>query len=125
MVANDDRRNTDIEGSFGRPDFGKQTIAQGNVSTRYSSPYIVVNISFARGSGLWRVARAVCDAASNGGDTRIHVMRFLIYGAGAVGGVIGARLRLAGHEVALICRGDHLTAIQRNGLTLRAPDGEY
>jgi 2-dehydropantoate 2-reductase len=49
-------------------------------------------------------------------------MRFIIFGAGAVGGAIGARLHDAGHEVVLICRGDHLAAVQRAGLLLRTPD---
>lgn len=49
-------------------------------------------------------------------------MRFIIFGAGAVGGAIGARLHDAGHDVVLICRGDHLAAVQRAGLLLRTPD---
>ncbi len=49
-------------------------------------------------------------------------MRYIIYGAGAVGGVVGARLFQAGHEVILICRGAHLEAIQRHGLRLRTPE---
>ena len=47
--------------------------------------------------------------------------RYVIYGAGAIGGVVGARLHQAGHEVALIARGAHLTAIERDGLTLTTP----
>jgi 2-dehydropantoate 2-reductase len=49
-------------------------------------------------------------------------MRFVIYGAGAIGGVVGGRLFQAGHEVTLIARGDHLRALQRDGLTLASPD---
>jgi 2-dehydropantoate 2-reductase len=48
-------------------------------------------------------------------------MRYVIYGAGAIGGVIGARLHQAGHEVVLIARGAHLGAIQRDGLLLTTP----
>jgi 2-dehydropantoate 2-reductase len=48
-------------------------------------------------------------------------MRFVIYGAGAIGGVIGARLHQGGYEVALIARGRHLEAIQANGLTFETP----
>ena len=51
-------------------------------------------------------------------------MRFVIYGAGAVGGVIGARLHEHGHDVVLIARGDHLRAIERDGLRIESPDGE-
>src|SRR4030095_12285176 len=48
-------------------------------------------------------------------------MRFIIYGAGAVGGVIGGRLFQAGQDVTLIARGEHLRALQDRGLTLAAP----
>lgn len=50
-------------------------------------------------------------------------MRFIIYGAGAIGGTIGARLHQAGYDVVLICRGEHLAAVRDNGLLLRAPEG--
>lgn len=43
-------------------------------------------------------------------------MRYIIYGAGGVGATIGARLFHGGHDTVLICRGDHLTAIQERGL---------
>ncbi len=49
-------------------------------------------------------------------------MRFVIYGAGAVGGVIGGRLHQHGHEVVLIARGDHLRAIERSGLRIESPE---
>ncbi|GAA3211760.1 ketopantoate reductase family protein [Dactylosporangium siamense] len=51
-------------------------------------------------------------------------MRWMIYGAGAVGGVVAARLAIAGHDVAVVARGPHLEAIQKDGLTLRRPDGD-
>lgn len=50
--------------------------------------------------------------------------RFVVYGAGAVGGTIGARLFEAGHEVVLICRGRHLEAVRSEGLLFRTPEGE-
>ena len=49
-------------------------------------------------------------------------MRYVVYGAGAIGGVIGARLFECGHEVTLIARGAHLDAIRANGLRLDDPD---
>ena len=52
-------------------------------------------------------------------------MRFIIYGAGGIGGTIGGRLALARHEAVLICRGQHLEAIQSSGLRLRTPDGDH
>ncbi|MFZ0387219.1 MAG: 2-dehydropantoate 2-reductase N-terminal domain-containing protein [Solirubrobacteraceae bacterium] len=48
-------------------------------------------------------------------------MRYVIYGAGAIGGVIGARRHQAGHQVALIARGAHLEAIRHDGLLLTTP----
>ena len=48
-------------------------------------------------------------------------MRYIIYGAGGIGGAIGGRLFHGGQEVVLICRGEQLTAIQRQGLTLKTP----
>jgi 2-dehydropantoate 2-reductase len=51
-------------------------------------------------------------------------MRIVVYGAGAVGGVVGARLSQAGHDVTLIARGAHLDAIRAGGLTVRSPSGE-
>jgi 2-dehydropantoate 2-reductase len=50
-------------------------------------------------------------------------VRFVIFGAGAIGGVVGARLDQGGHEVALIARGPHLDAIRTSGLTLLTPVG--
>jgi 2-dehydropantoate 2-reductase len=48
-------------------------------------------------------------------------MRFVVFGAGAIGGVTGARLHQAGHDVVLIARGAHRDAIAANGLMLRTP----
>ena len=49
-------------------------------------------------------------------------MRFIIFGAGGIGGTVGARLHQNGHEVLLIARGKHLAAIRQNGLTLVTPE---
>jgi 2-dehydropantoate 2-reductase len=48
-------------------------------------------------------------------------MRFVIFGAGAIGGVVGVRLHQSGQEVALIARGAHHDAIAANGITLETP----
>ena len=48
-------------------------------------------------------------------------MRFIIYGAGAIGGAIGGRLAEAGHDVVLIARGANHDALQRDGLQLESP----
>ena len=49
--------------------------------------------------------------------------RFVVYGAGAIGGVVGAKLAQSGHEVVLIARGRHREAIARDGLSLHTPEG--
>ncbi len=51
-------------------------------------------------------------------------LRYIIYGAGAVGGIIGASLFEHGREVVLIARGTHLALMQRDGLTAVYPDRE-
>lgn len=50
-------------------------------------------------------------------------MKYVVYGAGAIGGVIGARLHELGRDVVLICRGAQLDAVRRDGLTVKTPDG--
>jgi 2-dehydropantoate 2-reductase len=50
-------------------------------------------------------------------------MRFVVMGAGGIGGVLGARLHLAGHDVALVARGAHRDAIAARGLRVESPDG--
>ena len=53
-------------------------------------------------------------------------MRVCIVGAGAIGGLMGAKLALSGEEVTVIDQGAHLEAIKENGLKLIWEDGtEY
>jgi len=47
-------------------------------------------------------------------------MKICIYGAGAVGGLVAGRLAQAGHEVSVVARGAHLTAILKDGLRMEA-----
>ncbi len=49
-------------------------------------------------------------------------MRFVVAGAGAIGGVVGGRLAEHGHDVVLVARGDHGAALAADGLLLRSPD---
>jgi 2-dehydropantoate 2-reductase len=50
-------------------------------------------------------------------------LRFIIYGAGGIGGAIGGRLSQHGHDVILIARGDHYAALASHGLRLESPEG--
>ncbi len=49
-------------------------------------------------------------------------MRHIVYGAGAIGGSVGARLHQQGHDVVLIARGAHLQALQERGLVFKTPE---
>jgi 2-dehydropantoate 2-reductase len=52
-------------------------------------------------------------------------VRYVVYGVGAIGGVVAARLAASGADVVAIARGAHLAAIVRRGaLLVRTPDGE-
>lgn len=50
-------------------------------------------------------------------------MRFVVLGAGAVGGVVGGRLFEHGYDVLLIARGEHAKVIGASGLTLASASG--
>ncbi|MER7841088.1 2-dehydropantoate 2-reductase N-terminal domain-containing protein [Streptomyces sp. NPDC096040] len=52
-------------------------------------------------------------------------MRYIIIGAGAIGGTIGARLAEAGREVVLVARGAHYAAMKADGLRFQVSDGEH
>lgn len=51
-------------------------------------------------------------------------MRIAILGTGGVGGRFGVQLALAGQDVVFIARGEHLQAIQTQGLRLETPEGD-
>ena len=50
-------------------------------------------------------------------------MKIAIIGAGAIGGLVGARLALAGEDVTFVVRGRNLEAIRERGIKLITPDG--
>jgi ketopantoate reductase len=50
-------------------------------------------------------------------------MKICVVGAGAIGGLMAAKLSLAGNDVTVIDQGAHLAAIQKNGLKLIWEDG--
>ena len=59
----------------------------------------------------------------NDGERDIPV-RTAIYGAGAIGAFLGAKLALAGQDVTLIARSAHLRAMQANGVRVHTTQGE-
>ena len=55
---------------------------------------------------------------------RPGAVKIAVFGAGAIGGWLAARLALAGEDVTVIARGEKLEAIRRSGLRLIGADGE-
>jgi 2-dehydropantoate 2-reductase len=56
----------------------------------------------------------------------MDAMRVLIWGAGAIGGTIGAWLARAGHDIVLVdLARDHIEAIQQRGLSITGPVDEF
>ena len=55
----------------------------------------------------------------------LKLMNILIYGIGGVGGFVGGKLAQTQHKVTFIARGDHLKAIQKNGLTIESITGNF
>tara|TARA_E500000305_G_C4029841_1_gene244437 strand:+ start:14701 stop:15642 length:942 start_codon:yes stop_codon:yes gene_type:complete len=51
-------------------------------------------------------------------------LKYLIVGAGAMGGVLAGYMAAAGKDVTILARGDNLAAIKENGLKLHTPTGE-
>lgn len=47
-------------------------------------------------------------------------MKILVMGAGAVGGFYGSILQMAGNDVTLVARGDHLDEIKKSGLRIKS-----
>jgi len=52
-------------------------------------------------------------------------MEILVYGIGGVGGYFGGKLANAGFNVSMIARGEHLKAVQKNGLEIESLNGNF
>jgi 2-dehydropantoate 2-reductase len=52
-------------------------------------------------------------------------MKICVYGAGAIGGHLAARLQRGGADVSVVARGAHLDAIRARGLEVHAVDGVH
>jgi len=64
---------------------------------------------------------AALEQAGSGRDDH----RYVIVGAGAIGGTVGAVLTRAGTPAVLVARGRHAEVLAGAGLTLRTPDGTF
>ena len=70
----------------------------------------------------WSTSPARSPTTSASSRLRPDV-RFVVYGPGAVGGVVGGRMFQHGHDVVLVARGAHREAIAERGLTVEWPEG--
>lgn len=52
-------------------------------------------------------------------------MKIAIIGTGGVGGYFGGKLAQAGHDLTFLARGEHLKAIQNQGLTVKSISGNF
>lgn len=52
-------------------------------------------------------------------------MKISVFGVGGVGGYFGGRLAEAGNDVTFIARGEHLKAIENNGLRVKSVNGDF
>jgi 2-dehydropantoate 2-reductase len=52
-------------------------------------------------------------------------MKIVVMGTGGVGGYYGGLLAQQGHDVTFIARGEHLKAIQKNGLQVKSIHGDF
>src|SRR3954449_9541493 len=74
--------------------------------------------AFASSTIVMAASPSVADCSTG----RMGAVRFVILGAGAVGGTVGGLLHDAGHEVVLVARGAHAAAMRTDGLRLATPD---
>jgi len=52
-------------------------------------------------------------------------MKIAIIGTGGVGGYFGGKLCKAGYDVTFLARGEHLKAMQKDGLTVKSIQGDF
>ena len=61
--------------------------------------------------------------APSAANLPFHLMRYIVYGLGAIGGTVASLLVQSGADVAGVARGPHLDKIRADGLQLHRPDG--
>ena len=57
--------------------------------------------------------------------TDLTSMKIAVIGTGGVGGYFGGKIAHAGYDVTFVARGEHLKAIQKNGLTIKSVSGNF
>src|SRR5262249_13695427 len=66
-----------------------------------------------------------CRSGSPGPWITEEKMRFLVLGAGAVGGYFGGRLAEVGRDVTFLVRGPRSNALAEHGLKVESPLGDF
>ncbi len=88
-------------------------------------PRLLIRLEFRRPMEDTRSAEQRFHAPCSGAILGVN-MRFVVYAAGAVGGVLGGHLALSKHDVLLVCRDEHARAIgEAEGLRMKSGTGEY
>src|SRR5919204_4089976 len=105
------------------PATGAVTSAASAAPTRSTWPGTGNASARPGGPGTW--PSCFPDEPARASPDSIGVMRYIVIGAGAIGGTIGGRLAQAGHEVVLVARGRHLDALRASGLELATPEGTF
>jgi len=65
------------------------------------------------------------DEKTHNNCFEVALMRIAVVGAGGVGGYFGARLAQSGEDVVFVARGPHLRTMQKTGLRVDSPTGDF
>jgi len=88
-----------------------------------------MKVGIPRGQLIWEIPAKIVSsgavAPDKGAGRSQAVLRAIVYGAGAIGGVVGGHLHLTGTDVILIGRPGHVNAINREGLRFVTPTGTH
>src|SRR5579872_7163166 len=90
-------------------------VASRLAAARPWPPICKIELVIRRCFPSWEGQGRAAGRADEGSDAG---MKICVYGAGAVGGHLAARLARAGNEVSVVARGAQLEAIRKRGLTL-------
>jgi 2-dehydropantoate 2-reductase len=72
---------------------------------------------------LWGTITAYDPYATIAPSTNHESLKVIVLGAGGIGAYYGGQLARTSHDVTLYARGENLSAIRRNGLEIRTPEG--
>src|SRR5438067_5960260 len=118
-----DDRSVPVDTSSGSPSIAARTVSCVRGRSSPTSGYRCSRRrSSTRSSCIVRASSRTVMRRPYGATGRMSSMRFVILGAGAVGGTIGGRLADSGHDVVLLARGEHARVMRKRGLRLAMPE---